>query len=82
MGVFVVVTRYMHWGFFGTYSTVKRARLAFEQFLADDENVVSFEDVDNYCYHFTTRNGEEFGAEILWDAIDAEFEEGIVSDLS
>lgn len=80
MNVFVVVTHYMNSGFFGTYSTVKRARLAFEQFLADDENIVSFEDVDDYCYHFTTVNGEEFSAEILWDVIDVEFIEGIVKE--
>ena len=82
MNIYVIVTPYMDTGFFGTYSTIKRARLAFEQFLANDENVISFEDVGDYCYHFTTRNGEEFGAEILWDIVDAEFEEGIVSDLS
>ena len=80
MSVFVVITNYMNSGFFGTYSTVRRARLAFEQFLAEDENVTSFEDVDDYCYHFTTVSGEEFGAEILWDIVDAEFEEGIVKD--
>ena len=80
MSVFVVVTHYMNSGFFGTYSTVKRAQLAFEQFLAEDENITSFEDIDDYCYHFTTVNGEEFGAEILWDIVDAEFEEGMIKD--
>jgi hypothetical protein len=80
MTVWAIVTHYMDSGLFGTYSTIKRARLAFEQFLADDENITSFEQVDGYCYHFTTVSGEEFGAEILWDVIDAEFVEGIITE--
>lgn len=78
--IFIVITPYMNSGFFGTYSSVKRARIAFEDFLANDENITAFEDVGNYCYTFTTKAGEQFGAEILWDLIDAEFEEGICKE--
>ena len=80
MGVYIVATNYFMNGFFGIYTTVKRARIAFEQFLADDDNVVTFEDVDNYSYTFTTRNGAQFGAEIMWSDIDEEFKEGIIKE--
>lgn len=80
MSIFIVVTSYMDSGFFGSYSTVKRARIAFEDFLANDENIASFEGGDDYCYTFTTKAGEQFGAEILWDEVDAEFIEGLVKE--
>ena len=80
MNIYVVITRYMNSGFFGTYSTIKRARLALEQFLAEDDDVISVEDVGHYCYHFTTANGEEFDAEILRDLLDVEFVEGSITE--
>lgn len=80
MNIFVVTSNYFDNGFFGSYSTVKRARIAFENFLAMDDDIVSFEDTDNYSYQFTTKNGATFGAEIFWDYLDAEFEEGIVKE--
>ena len=80
MVIYVVTTPYLNNNFFGTYSSIKRARIALEDFLANDENIISVEDVGNYCYTFTTKNGEQFGAEILWDLVDAEFEEGIVKE--
>lgn len=80
MNIYVIITPYLNNQFFGTYSTIKRARIALEDFLATDENIVSVEDVGNYCYTFTTKAGEQFGAEILWDLVDAEFEEGIVKE--
>ena len=80
MTIYVITTPYLNNNFFGTYSSIKRARIALEDFLASDENIVSVEDVDNYCYTFTTKAGEQFGAEILWDLVDAEFEEGIVKE--
>lgn len=80
MTIYVVITPYLNNNFFGTYSTIKRARIALEDFLANDENIISFEDVGNYCYTFTTKAGEQFGAEILWDLVDTEFIEGIVND--
>ena len=75
MGVYIVTTNYFMNGFFGIYTTVKRARIALEKYLTDDDNVVAFEDVDNYSYTFTTRNGAQFSAEIIWSDIDEEFKE-------
>ena len=80
MTVYVITTPYMDNNFFGTYSTLKRARIVLEDALANDENIVAFEDVGNYCYTFTTKAGEQFGAEILWDLVDAEFEAGTVKE--
>ena len=67
-------------GFFGIYTTIKRARIALERFLADDDDVVAFEDVDNYSYTFTTRNGAQFGAEIMWSEVDEEFNEELIKE--
>ena len=80
MNIYVVTTPYMNSNFFGTYSTVKRARLALEKFFADDDNIVSFEDVGDYYYQFTTKKGEQFGAEIMWDVLDDEFKEGLIKE--
>lgn len=67
-------------GFFGIYTTVKRARIALEQFLADDDNIIAFEDVGNYSYTFTTRDGSQFGAEIVWSEVDEEFNEELIKE--
>ena len=80
MSVYVVFSNYFNSGVFGTYSSVKRARIAFEDFLANDEDIVSFEDLGDYSYQFTTKIGETFGAEIVFDVLDAEFEEGICKE--
>ena len=80
MNVFVVTSSYFDSGYFGIYSTLKRARIAFEDFLASDENIVAFEDLGDYCYQFTTKIGETFGAEICWDYLDEEFKEGICKE--
>ena len=81
MNIFVVTSNYFDNGYFGAYSTLKRARIAFENFLASDENIIDFEDLgDDYCYRFTTKIGEVFGAEIFWDSLDEEFEEGICKE--
>jgi len=80
VGVYIVITDYFMTGFFGIYTTVKRARLAFEQFLAEDENIVAFEDAGDYSYSFTTRSGEQFGAEIEWSEIDEEFNQELIKE--
>lgn len=80
MAIYIVSTNYFPQGYFGTYSTVKRARLAFEDFLATDEDIVSFEDCGGYSYQFTTQDGATFGANIYWDILDYEIEEGIVEE--
>ena len=73
-------SNYFDNGYFGAYSTLKRARIAFEHFLAEDEDIVVFEDLGDYSYQFTTKIGETFGAEIYWDYLDEEFEEGICKE--
>ena len=80
MAIYVVFSDYFNSGVFGTYSSVKRARIAFENFLAEDENIVAFEDTGDYGYLFTTRKGEQFGAAIDFDVLDAEFVEGICKE--
>lgn len=80
MAIYVVFSNYFTNGFFGAYSSVKRARIAFEHFLAEDEDIVSFQDVSGYYYKFTTKIGETFGAEICWDLVDEEFVEGTVKE--
>lgn len=80
MSVYIVTTDYFMTGVFGIYTTIKRARLAFEQFIAEDENIVAFEDTGDYGYLFTTRNGTQFGAEIVWSDIDEEFKEGLIKE--
>ena len=80
MTIYVVFSTYFNSGVFGTYSSIKRARIAFEHFLVEDEDIVAFEDLGDYCYQFTTKIGETFGAEIDFDVLDAEFEEGICKE--
>ena len=76
MVIYAVFSNYFNNNMFGIYSNVKRARIAFENFLASDEDIVSFEDVDGYSYRFTTKSDETFGAEICYDVLDCEFVEG------
>lgn len=75
MIVYVILSNYFSKGFFGTYSTLKRARSALEDFLTIDNDVASFSDIGDYCYEINTTRGETFHAEICFDTIDAEFEE-------
>ena len=80
MDLYVVVCSYYYTGIFGVYSTIKRARIAFEDAIANDENIVAYEDIDGYAYRFTTASSETFGAEICADSLDMEFEEGICKE--
>ena len=80
MAIYAVFSNYFNSGVFGTYSSIKRARIAFERFLAEDEDIVSVEDFGDYSYQFTTKNGATFGAEIDFDILDAEFVEGICKE--
>lgn len=80
MVIYVITTPYLNKNFFGAYSSVKRARMALEYFFAEDDNIVSFEDLGDYCYHFITKKGEIFGAEIMWDVLDSEFEDDIIKE--
>ena len=80
MNIFVVISNYFTNGYFGIYSSIKRARIAFEDFLANEEDIVAFEDLGDYRYQFTTVCGETFGVEICFDVIDEEFKEGICKE--
>lgn len=80
MTIFIVYSKYFSTEYFGVYSSIKRARIAFEDFLVSDEDIVAFEDIDGYSYRLTTKLGETFGAEICWDLLDAEFEQGICKE--
>ena len=80
MAIYIVFTTYFNNGVFGTYSSIKRARIAFEHFLMEDEDIVTIENLDDYSYQFTTKNGRTFNAEIDFDILDAEFEEGICKE--
>lgn len=80
MVIYIVFTTYFNSGVFGTYSSIKRARIAFEHFLANDENIVAFEDLGDYSYQFTTKNDETFGAKIYFEVLDFEFVEGVCKE--
>lgn len=80
MNIYVIMSNYFSNGVFGIYSTVKRARMVLERYFAEDDNIVAFEDIDNYSYRFTTANGTTYSAEICWDVLDAEFESGMIEE--
>lgn len=80
MSIFVVISDYFTNYYFGVYSSIKRARIALEDFLANEEDVVAFEDLGDYRYQFTTADGETFGVEICFDVVDEEFQEEICKE--
>ena len=57
MSIYVIISNYFPNGVFGVYSTVKRARIVLERYFAEDNNIVAFEDIDNYSYQFTNVSG-------------------------
>ena len=80
MAIFIVATNYFDSGVFGVYSSVKRARLAFETFIIEDANIVAFSAKDDYWYEFTSVKGETFYAEIQYDILDSEFENELIKE--
>lgn len=80
MNVYVIMSNYFGDGYFGVYSTVKRARIVLEKYFAEDENIVAFEDCGNYDYMITTADGVQWRVDICWDVLDAEFVEGICKE--
>ena len=80
MSIFVVISDYFTNYYFGVYSSIKRARIALEDFLANEEDIVAFEDLGDYRYQFTTVCGEIFEVEICSDVIDEEFVVGICKE--
>ena len=80
MDIFVIVTNYLDNGFFGTYSTVKRARVVLEKYFNSNDNIASFEDIGDYTYRIISKNGAEYYAEICYDRLDAEYESGMIEE--
>lgn len=80
MVLYIVRTDYLNNGFYGVYSSMKRAQLAMEYFLKEDENIVAIEPSDPYAFTFTTAAGEQFGVEIVYDELDCEFVEGMIEE--
>lgn len=76
MGIFVVCSNYFDTGCFGTYSTIKRARMAVEHYFNNTPEITSFEDIGDYIYQIITKNGETFNVEIAFDSLDYEFTTG------
>ncbi len=80
MTIYIITTTYSDFGFFGTYSTMLRARKALENYLKEATDIVSFEDIGDYCYEFVTTSGESYSAEIVTDILDYEYEMGELKD--
>lgn len=78
--IYIVTSNFFTTGVFGVYSSVKRARVAFEDYLTNNADIVSFEDDNDYGYQFTTERGEIFGAEICVGYVDHEFETGYIEE--
>ena len=79
MTIFTIVTTFGD-GLFGSYSSLLRARKAIEYFLNEAVDVVSFEDIGDYSYQYTTDKGETFSLSILADTLDWEFETGEIKE--
>lgn len=80
MSIFVVTSDYFTNYYFGAYSSIKRARIALEDFFADEEDIVAIEDLGDYRYRFTTADDETFDAEIFFEIVDEEFVEEICKE--
>ena len=80
MMIYTVISPYFDTGLFGSYTSLKHARKAFEESLKEADDILSYEDCENYSYSFTTTNGSTFGAEIVTDELDFEFNHGIIAD--
>lgn len=68
--VFIVLTNYNNFNCLGAYSTILLAREAIQNLTIISDNIVSCEDTGNYTYQITTRNGENFWAEIAFEELD------------
>ena len=75
MTIYTAVTTFGD-GLFGSYSSLLRARKAIEHYFKEAIDVVSFKDVGNYAYQYTTDKGETFSITILTDTLDWEYDVG------
>lgn len=80
MTIYTIISNYFNDGLFGSYTSILRARKAIEYYLKDAGDVISFDDIGNYTYQFTTDKGETFSATILSDTLDWEFEKGEIKE--
>lgn len=80
MTIYTVLSNYFDDGLFGSYTSILRARKAIEYYLTEAGDIVSFEDIGNYVYQFTTHKGETFSATIREDTLDWEFVEGEIGE--
>ena len=80
MTIYTVLSNYFDDGLFGSYTSILRARKAIEYYFTEANDIVSFEDVGDYVYQFTTDKGETFSAAILSDMLDWEFVRGEIRE--
>lgn len=81
MTIYTVLSNYYSSrGLFGSYTSILRARKAIEYYLKESSDIISFADIGNYTYQFTTRAGETFSAEIVSDTLDWEFENDVIKE--
>ena len=80
MNIYVVISNFFDTGLFGAYTTIKRARMGIEHYFHEEPNIVSFEDIGDYIYMISTRNGETFAVEIVSDILDYEFVNGEIKE--
>ena len=80
MNIFVITSEFFDTGLFGTYTSIKRARMAIEYYFREEPNIVSFEDIGDYTYEIHTRDGDTFYVEIVSDYLDYEFARGVLKE--
>lgn len=80
MQLYIIASNYTRTGYFGAYSTMKRARKALEHYLTEASEITHFEEISDYTYQFTTNEDETYSAEIMCDILDWEFEKGEIED--
>ena len=80
MTIYTIISNYFDDGLFGSYTSILRARKAIEYYFKEASDIVSFEDIGDYVYQFTTDKGETFSAAILSDMLDWEFVRGEIKE--
>ena len=80
MTIYTIISNYFDDGLFGSYTSILRARKAIEYYFKEAGDIVSFEEIGNYTYQFTTDKDETFSAVILGDTLDWEFKRGEIKE--
>ena len=81
MTIYIVHCSFMNNSYFGAYSSIKRARIAFEHFCQETPEIIGYIDNKDYTYEIETINGETFGASIETDVLDYEFSDAAIYPL-